>query len=114
MSEEWKIAYAAGLFDGEGSLNIYETATRSIGYRGKPTIRIAMTNKEAIEFFRDALGIVNEVTVVPPQKDGYKQQYKLKLTHQKAKRVLLLLLPYLIIKREATLKILTDYYGETR
>jgi hypothetical protein len=112
MSEEWKIAYAAGLFDGEGSLNIYETATRSAGYRGKPTIRIAMTNKEAIEFFRDVLEIDNQITVVPPQKEGYSQQYKIKLTHQKAKRVLLLLLPYLIIKKEAAVKILTDYYGE--
>jgi|GEM_PF-6107512 len=114
MSEEWKIAYAAGLFDGEGSLNIYEVATRSAGYRGKPTIRISMTNKEAIEFFRDALEIDNRITVAPPQKDKYSQQYRIKLTHQKAKRVLLLLLPYLIVKKEAALKILSGYYGEIK
>src|SRR3990167_5406713 len=55
---EWdpiEIAWAAGLFEGEGCISVH----RSKGRRPQPKLNIAMTDLEPMERFAKALGVGN-------------------------------------------------------
>ncbi len=76
-------AYIAGIIDGEGSLGIYERGrppTRCQTPSFMPTIRVAMTDREAIDFIAERFkGRVNKYK----HKDRTKPQYVFDLFSRK-------------------------------
>jgi len=99
-----KVAYIAGIIDGEGTLSIHKTPT---GY--SPVIQIVNTNKELIEFIRKYLGGASFCEIKHKHRKREKNCYYLKI--RKTKKVLelcKLFLPYLIVKREQA-KILIEF-----
>lgn len=96
--DNFNIAYAAGLFDGEGCITVkrsvsHGTITRSLN------VRVEMACKPVLDYL--AAGFDGEVKISPSKRDsGYKPVYRLEFRSQKAKDVLNLLIPYLIEKRD--------------
>lgn len=89
---ELDLAYIAGLLDGEGCIHIGAMTTKRGSLSYALTVNVANTFYPVLEFVRDRLGGV----ISPQRKDFYQLIWCSKL----AQEVLLLLLPYLIIKRE--------------
>ena len=107
-----KIAYLAGLFDGEGSVmykqyfeNRKNRPNQSLVWRIR--LEIAMTDKKTIKFIHDTLlvGWSGPRKVEP----GYKPQWRWSTSFHGAKRVARLFYPYAITKKEK-LKQIVDHY----
>jgi hypothetical protein len=105
--QEWEIAYVAGLIDGEGSIGMYKDGKNK---PLRPTLCINMTDKVAIDF---ALRVLGEGRIrIIPSKQGLKTQYRIKLTSQQANKAVLLLYPYLLVKKKPAKEII-KHYSET-
>lgn len=94
------VLYAAGLFDGEGTVAINKNSQRL-----KPTYSliacIAMTHKPVLEYMtRQFGGKVRPVSVKRYKERGYSPQWIWLLSSYKAVRFLELIQPYVKVKKE--------------
>ncbi len=101
-------AYAAGLIDGEGCISIsrvnYKRTSRKTGGSSiAGTLHIAMTDRAAVDYVRQAFGNVGrEATTDKSERYarlGWKPTYHWVLSTQQAAAVLKEVLPYLRVKR---------------
>jgi hypothetical protein len=95
------LAWAAGLFDGEGHIRLswYNGAVDA-------ALVLAMVDKPSVcKFF----SIVNlgSFIIRPPQKNGWKTQWKWQARSQEANKVAKLLSPYLICKKKKMLSFIS-------
>ncbi len=119
MPRETEIAYVAGLFDGEGSIQ-YKQYMRKRPHNKKayPTwsirLEIAMTNKSALLLVKQILGVgtVNEKRYKTPYTVGWKKQWRWRCQHRDAYYVSCLLSAYAHIKFEGLNKIIDHYAGK--
>lgn len=100
MSEETDAAYAAGLIDGEGAIAILKIAAgfnrrKTDGYQ--LTVRIAMTDYDTIEWYRQFAG--GEIRTKYARTFTSNDSYEVVRTGYNATRVLTRILPYLITKK---------------
>ena len=115
MLREADLAYIAGLFDGEGSIQ-YKQYMRKRTHNSKayPTwairMEIAMTDKSVLLWVCEALGTgtVHSRKVRP----GRKKQWRWRCSHRQAFYVARLLWPYIHIKIEGIQKIIEHYSKE--
>ena len=107
MIEKIKVAYIAGLFDGEGDVGTYKYTASKNGKRYlKLTARIHNTDKAVLDWvvttlkvgrvFEDRKGIKKSGN------PGRKQCYVYVTAHQKARIFLKIIYPYLHIKKDKT------------
>ena len=107
-------AYAAGLFDGEGS--VYFKKMKQIKHKrpGKPVhnvwvvrMEIAMTDKETIKWCHDLFecGAFGERKVKP----GYKRQWRWRVAHRDALYVAKIIWPYAQVKLHKIEQIIDHY-----
>jgi hypothetical protein len=101
MIGEVDIAYIAGLFDGEGSINIRRAMEKKKKHKGKPGYRmsnsmrismeITMTDRSVLIWVHEVLGVgtLRPKTVKGLRKDGtpYLPQYKWRCTFRDAYHV---------------------------
>ena len=97
MSTETDIAYIAGLFDGEGSVDYtqrWEKRTKGRRYRvWRIIMDIAMTDELVIRWVHEILG-VGSVMEKPPRKPHYKKQWRWRCSFREALYVAKLLWPH--------------------
>jgi len=107
-------AYAAGLFDGEGSVYFKKMKQKKHNRPGKPThnvtvirMEIAMTDKETIRWCHDLFncGAFNERKVKP----GYKRQWRWRVAHRDALYVAKILWPFAQVKLHKIEQIIDHY-----
>lgn len=93
------VAWAAGLFEGEGYLGAYSQAPK----RGKVsiTLGIGSTDRDVIERFRDIMGF-GTIKLRPPGTNGHKPLHVWTI-HEAAKvrEVIALFTPYFGVRRNA-------------
>lgn len=87
--DDWA-AWAAGLFDGEGSIGIYNN---------RVMLRINMGDKEALEWFRCTVE-VGMLRWCPPRPPTRASHVWTASSHNDARFVLKKLLPMLVVKRK--------------
>lgn len=103
MSRETDLAWAAGLFDGEGSIGIYwvKNPTSLGGGCYQLTMTLGMTDEETVEEFHHIIGI--GVTKAWPRSKQdpkkWKLMYRWSTGAKQAQRGLRLLLPFLRLKQ---------------
>ena len=107
-------AYAAGLFDGEGSVYFKRTKQKKHQRPGKPIhnvtvirMEIAMTDKDTIKWCHDLFGCghFGERKV----KEGYKRQWRWRVAHRAALYVAKRLWPYAQVKLHKIEQIIDHY-----
>ena len=113
-------AYAAGLFDGEGSVYFKRMKQIKHSRPGKPVhnvwvvrMEIAMTDKETIKWCHDLFesGAFSERKV----KKGYKRQWRWRVAHRDALYVAKILWPFAQVKLHKIEQIIDHYepaYGD--
>src|SRR6266478_4091283 len=94
-------AWAAGLFDGEGSVGIYNGALQ---------VRINMCCEETINRFY-CLMRLGHVRVVQPKQPRHQKYWAYAVCGTKAEEVLRQILPYLVTKRQRVEVILVARAG---
>tara|TARA_R110000751_G_scaffold285903_1_gene390261 strand:- start:98 stop:514 length:417 start_codon:yes stop_codon:yes gene_type:complete len=107
-------AYAAGLFDGEGSVYYKKTKQKKHNRPGKPIhnvwvirMEIAMTDKDVVKWCHDLFqcGAFGERKV----KKGYKRQWRWRVSHRDALYVAKILWPYAQVKMHKIEQIIDHY-----
>jgi len=90
-----ELAYAAGLFDGEGSISL----VRQHGNRWQsPQVAVASTDYEVLEWFRIRFG--GGIVTKQPRMSNHSVSYDWRLTDRRALEFLKLIRPYLVIERK--------------
>ena len=80
------IEWASGLFEGEGCIT---------NGKNHCTLKLAMTDKDVVEMFHEVFPAGN-LTVQPPQKEGWKTQYVWRTNRKQViKEILSAMLPHL-------------------
>ena len=107
-------AYAAGLFDGEGSVYFKRTKQKKHNRPGKPIhnvmvirMEIAMTDKDTVKWCHDLFqcGSFGERKV----KSGYKRQWRWRVAHRDALYVAKILWPFAQVKLHKIEQIIDHY-----
>ena len=108
------IAYIAGLFDGEGSVDYKQRWEK----RGKKKYKawriimdIAMTDEPVIRWVHEVLG-VGSVMERPPRKPHYKKQWRWRCSFREALSVAKLLWPYAQVRMHKLEQIIDHYDTE--
>ena len=122
MVSEVDIAYIAGLFDGEGSINYKrgiekKKKHKGRGYRLSNSMRISMeitmTDQSVLIWVHEVLGVgtLRPKRVKGKRKDGtpYLKQYKWRCTFRDAYQVCLLIWPFAHVKLDKIQKIIEHY-----
>lgn len=110
MDRDTEAAYAAGLFDGEGSV----TLTRNHPLRWpSPQVSVASNDREVLEWLKGRFGGV--ITTKKPRLSTHSISFDWKLTDRRALAFLRLISPYLLIyrKQRRVELLLTDYIACT-
>ena len=121
---EVDMAYIAGLFDGEGSINFRRAIEKKKKHKGKPGYRtsnsmrismeITMTDYSVLVWVHEVLGVgtLRPKTVKGLRKDGtpYLKQYKWRCVFRDAYLVSCALFPYAHVKLDKIQKVI-DYYA---
>ena len=116
-------AYIAGLFDGEGSINIKRGIEKKKKHKGKPGYRlsnsmrismeITMTDRSVLLWVHEVLGVgtLKPKTVKGLRKDGtpYLKQYKWRCVFRDAYYVCCLLWPFAHTKLPKILEVIEHY-----
>ena len=92
---DFDFVYAAGLFDGEGSISLirhHENRWPS------PQVSIASTDYEVVEWFQSRFG--GSVVTKQPRKPNHSVSYDWRLTDRRALVFLANIRPYLVIERK--------------
>ena len=108
------VAYAAGLFDGEGNVNYAQYKCRKpngkIYLKWNIAMEIAMTDINAIKNFFDIVKVGSIFFKgIGKGSLGKKDQWRWRCSHQKALSLAKLFFPYSVCKREKLLKIINHY-----
>lgn len=103
-----RLAYCAGLIDGEGSVGIYWRTKPSGNKSPEPRIQCAMTDFDAVIFLHDTFG-VGRLEQRKKQAAHHKQQLRWTVDHRGAYEVAKALLPFCITKRNGLQKIVDLY-----
>ncbi len=109
------IAYAAGLFDGEGNINYAQYKCRNrnsnkIYLKWNVAMEIAMTDLDCIKNFYDIVKVGSiHFKGIGKGSLGKKNQWRWRCSHQKALHLAKLFLPYSVVKRTKLLKIINHY-----
>ena len=107
-------AYAAGLFDGEGSVYFKRMKQKKHQRPGKPEhnvmvirMEIAMTDKDTVKWCHELFGCgaFNERKV----KEGYKRQWRWRVAHRDALYVAKIIWPYSQVKLHKIEQIIDHY-----
>lgn len=102
MDKKSKIAYAAGIIDGEGyiGIKVYKPNKNNgtINYTYLPRIVIKMNSGQIMDFFRSMFG--GAVNLTPQKDSGYFPGFVWELTGSSATKVLKQLLPFLRTKKK--------------
>ena len=118
-------AYIAGLFDGEGSINIKRGIEKKkkhknkLGYRLSNSMRISMeitmTDKSVLIWVHEVLGVgtVGEKRYKTPYAVGWKKQWRWRCQFRDAFYVSCALFPYAHVKMEGIQKII-DHYSDRK
>jgi len=95
-------AYFAGLFDGEGCIHIARIK-RNYGafYYFQLHLIFSNTNKQVMDYLTSKFG--GNLIIRKPYKKRQRSYYMWRIYSQKAKELLEIILPYLIIKKEEAL-----------
>ena len=97
-----RIAYAAGIIDGEGyiGIKVYKPSKSNgnINYLYLPRIVIKMNSGEIMDFFHGMFG--GTVNLVPQRDSGYFPGFAWELTGTRATKVLKQILPFLRTKKK--------------
>ena len=126
MIGEVDLAYIAGLFDGEGSINIKRGIEKKKRHKGKPGYRlsnsmrismeITMTDKSVLIWLHEVLGVgtLKPKTVRGTRKDGtpYLKQYKWRCVFRDAYYVCCMIWPWSHTKLPKIQQIL-DHYSDS-
>ena len=127
MISETDIAYIAGLFDGEGSIQIKRAIEKKKKHNGKPGYRLSnsmrinmevtMTDESVLRWLHEVLGVgtLRPKKVKGKRKDGtkYLPQWKWRATFRDAYYVCRLLWPYAHTKLPKIQKVI-DHYGDSK
>ena len=119
-------AYIAGLFDGEGSINIKRGVEKKKKHKGKPGFRISnsmrismeitMTDRSVLIWLHEVLGVgtLRPKTVKGLRKDGtpYLKQYKWRCIFRDAFYVCCLLWPFAHTKLHKIQQVIEHYTNE--
>ena len=107
-------AYAAGLFDGEGSVYFKRMKQKKHNRPGKPIhnvmvirMEIAMTDKSVLEWVWETTGV--GAFGSKKVKEGYKRQWRWRVAHRDALYVAKILWPFAQVKLHKIEQII-DYY----
>lgn len=93
-NEREKLAWAAGLFDGEGCIHIRQNGHSVV-------LSLAMTHRPTIEQLGEILGYPWTLATLPPAQPHYKEQYRWSLRRQpEVLDCLSRLEPYIVTRRE--------------
>ena len=125
MIRESDLAYIAGLFDGEGSINITRRPERKKKHKGKGyrvsnsmriSMEISMTDQSVLIWLREVLG-VGTLTDKPRKgrrKDGtkYLMQYRWRCTFRDAYYVCCLIWPWAHTKLPKINQVVEHYAGQ--
>jgi hypothetical protein len=113
------IAYIAGLFDGEGTVDYAKRKEKRKTKSGsiksywcwKITMRIQMTDKYVLEWVADTLGVgtVRKRNRSPSRKPHWKDSWLWKCCHREALQVAKLLWPHLQVKLHKIEQIIDHY-----
>ena len=123
MLSESDIAYIAGLFDGEGSIQIKRAIEKKNKHNGKPGYRlsnsmrinmeITMTDESVLRWLHEVLGVgtLRPKKVKGKRKDGtkYLPQWKWRATFRDAYYVCRLLWPYAHTKLPKIQQVIEHY-----
>ncbi|KJS19097.1 MAG: hypothetical protein VR72_20420 [Clostridiaceae bacterium BRH_c20a] len=90
-------AYIAGIIDGEGTITL---TTHKKGCYPSPTITIASTDYELLQWLRDTLGAGNIVKKRNYNPEKHKDSWALMIRHNCAYELLKCIEPYLIINKK--------------
>lgn len=90
-------AWAAGLFDGEGTFQIARDARDGGKYYAR--MRIGMCHRGAIEKFTDIMGLGNVVRENTPAANSNYKQFRWSTSGQNAVNCAARLHPYLVVKK---------------
>ena len=126
MLSESDIAYIAGLFDGEGSIQIKRAIERKKKHNGKPGYRlsnsmrinmeITMTDESVLRWLHEVLGVgtLRPKKVKGKRKDGtkYLPQWKWRATFRDAYYVCRLLWPYAHTKLPKIQQVIEHYASD--
>lgn len=110
MVDVEELAYAAGLFDGEGSISLirhHDNRTHS------PQVSVASTDYEVVSWFRERFG--GSIVTKQPRQSNHSVSYDWRLTDRRALVFLDLIRPYLVIERKIRRidLLLNDYVART-
>jgi len=119
-------AYIAGLFDGEGSINIKRGIEKKKKHKGKPGFRVSnsmrismeitMTDRSVLIWLHEVLGVgtLRPKTVKGFRKDGtpYLKQYKWRCVFRDAFYVCCLLWPFAHTKLHKIQQVIEYYTNE--
>ena len=102
------VAYAAGLFDGEGCVVYKQYKIKKGCWKWHINLEIAMTEIEPLHWFYSIV----KVGTINYKKNyglGKKPQWRWRCSHRKALQVATLLLKYSVLKRKKLLNIVNHY-----
>ena len=115
------VAYIAGLFDGEGSIDFKRRCENRKGRKGKRyltnamniTMRIEMTHESILRWIKEKLevGTVRKRNRSPSVKSHWKDRWTYTLRYRQAYYVCCLIWPYAHVKMAKIQKII-DHYSE--
>jgi intein/homing endonuclease len=115
------VAYIAGLFDGEGSIDFKRRYENRKGKKGKRyltnamniTMRIEMTHESILRWIKEKLevGTVRKRNRSPSVKSHWKDRWTYTLRYRQAYYVCCLIWPYAHVKMAKIQKII-DHYSE--
>ena len=115
------VAYIAGLFDGEGSIDFKRRYENRKGRKGKRyltnamniTMRIEMTHESILRWIKEKLevGTVRKRNRSPSVKSHWKDRWTYTLRYRQAYYVCCLIWPYAHVKMAKIQKII-DHYSE--
>ena len=108
------IAYCAGLFDGEGSINYAKYKCNKPNgktyLKWNVAMEVAMTDLDCIKNFYDIVGVGSiHFKGIGKGSLGKKDQWRWRCSHQKALYLAKLFLPYSTVKRPKLLAIINHY-----
>lgn len=90
-----ELAYAAGLFDGEGSISLVRQKNNR---SHSPQLSIASTDREVLDWLQERFG--GSIVTKQPRHANHLVSYDWRLTDRRALNFLKLIRPYLVIERK--------------
>jgi hypothetical protein len=93
--DESEIAYAAGLFDGEGSISLVRQRSNRFH---SPQVAVASTDYEVLAWLRKRMD--GSIVTKKPRKAAHSVSYDWRLTDRRALSFLRLIRPFLVIERK--------------